>query len=193
VTLNGKPTSAFGSFCSGLPRLLGVGCRWVRDTLTPSLSVALVNVTAILFLFFAMSLLWLYVRPSPFVRVELVHVDPPDRTVDRSKRQGIVVTRRLTMLREAEIRVVRSWIDAAGAITPLLDDWLVVPAGVSERPPVAVYPPTVLNPGAYRYRIILESCLPIVGCDRYHPPDIEVLVIGQPPVPDRIDFQDRRF
>lgn len=184
----------FTRLCEALPSTLGHGCHWLRETLAPSLSVALVNVTALLFLVFASSVLLLWLQPSPIRSVEVVSVEPADRIVDRAQRQSLVVRRRIVMSRAAELRLMRSWIDEAGAVTPLLDDWAFIPAGDNLRPAVVVVPPASLNPGKHRYRVVLEWCSSLNWkCDRVHPPDVEVLVKGHTPVPDRIDFQDPRF
>lgn len=164
----------------------------VRHGLIPSFSVAIVNLSALMILGAGVWFFWELMEPMPVRDVRTVKVEPEDHVVDRSKYQALVVHRWADMRGDAELRVIRSWVDSTQTVLPVQDDWVFLEAGAGPRPPVLVYPPAAVQPGYYRYRLVLEWCNTL-RCARYHVPDVEVLVKGKPAAPAVIPDLGPRF
>ena len=166
---------------------------WLRTTFVPTIGVALVNVSALVICAGALTGLWMLVQPSPIERVETLLVEPANHVVDRSKGQSLTVVRRITMRREATLQVMRVWVDEAGGVTPTLDDYLHLEAGAHQRSRVRISPPFSLGQGRHRYRVALRACNALSRCHTYQLEDIEVLVLGEPPLNTDDRWQDHRF
>lgn len=160
--------------------------RMTQDFLFVRPLTAIINVCAVIISFGIIVGVWEFVRPDPIRSVSIISVQPANRVIDRAANAHLVIQRRVCMRRAASVRITRSWIDAAAGVTPTLDDWIQFRVGCEDRPTIHLAPPPSLNEGMHRYRAVLIACGWLrLACQEYQLEDVEVMIVGRPPIETR--------